>query len=104
MEELKTVRKGLKRCLKIARIMLLEREYLRFITPDMEIFKKNSAASFLNQMTLNNRRPSDIGSSADKSTDKEPEMILGTNGFATEEEVKDGSYLKQSSSVSAHST
>ena len=39
LEELKEVRKALQMCLKTARVLVLEREYLRFITPDMEMFK-----------------------------------------------------------------
>ena len=41
MEELKIVRKALKKCLMTARVLILEREYLRFISPDMEMFRKN---------------------------------------------------------------
>ena len=40
MEELKIVRKALKKCLMTARVLILEREYLRFISPDMEMFRK----------------------------------------------------------------
>lgn len=41
LEELKIVRKALKKCLSTARVLVLEREYLRFISPDMEMFRKN---------------------------------------------------------------
>ena len=40
LEELKIVRKALKKCLSTARVLVLEREYLRFISPDMEMFRK----------------------------------------------------------------
>lgn len=38
LAELKTVRLALKKCLKTARLLLLEREYLRFIRPDPTTF------------------------------------------------------------------
>ena len=34
------MRKALKKCLSTARVLVLEREYLRFISPDMEMFRK----------------------------------------------------------------
>jgi hypothetical protein len=36
--ELKNVRLALKKCLKTARVFLLEREYLRFVKPDPVYF------------------------------------------------------------------
>ena len=41
LEELKIVRKALKKCLSTARVLVLEREYLRFVSPDIEMFRKN---------------------------------------------------------------
>ena len=44
LEELKTVRKALQQCLKSARMLVLEREYLRFVAPDMEMFRQDEQA------------------------------------------------------------
>jgi hypothetical protein len=40
LQELKTVRLALKKCLATARVLLLEREYLRFLRPDPTWFMK----------------------------------------------------------------
>lgn len=40
LKELKTVRLALKKCLVTARVLLLEREYLRFLRPDPTWFMK----------------------------------------------------------------
>ena len=39
------VRRSLKSCLKIARILLLEREMFRFFMPEMDLFKISSASN-----------------------------------------------------------
>ena len=85
LEELKTVRKGLKRCLKIARVLCLEREYLRFISPNMEIFKRNSAQSFLTGLRRKRKRTmlpngSIMSDSEEEEKSEElPEMVSSSN-------------------------
>lgn len=38
-KELKIVRRAIKTCLRTARILLLEREFFRFIVPEIDCFK-----------------------------------------------------------------